>query len=100
MYRDLVDLVAIVLEASVDAEAQMKALTSEADRRQISLPGHFDVPDSELWEPGYAAEARRSLLPVAQTLTEALAIVRPFLDPLLNGTAAGRWDPKTGRWPD
>lgn len=32
-YKDLVDLVAIILEASVDAEAQMAALRSEAERR-------------------------------------------------------------------
>jgi hypothetical protein len=33
---------------------------------------------------------------VAHTLDEALAIVRPFVDPLLDGSAAGRWDPAGG----
>jgi hypothetical protein len=97
-YRDLVDLVAIAIGASVEAEPQMTALASEADRRGITLPSRFSVPDRGLWEPGYAAETRRSLLPVAPTLDEALAIVAPFLDPLLAGSAAGRWDPKSGRW--
>ncbi|MFN8161968.1 MAG: nucleotidyl transferase AbiEii/AbiGii toxin family protein [Solirubrobacterales bacterium] len=97
-YKDLVDLVAIVSEASVEAQTQMAALASEAERRRITLPQRFDVPARDLWEPGYAAEAGRSILPAARTLDEALAIVRPFLDPLLDRTAVGTWDPKQGRW--
>lgn len=97
-YRDLVDLVAIVISASVDAAPQVTALRSEADRRGIALPVRFSVPDRALWEQGYAAEAGRSLLPVAHTLDEALATVTPFLDPLLEGSAGGRWDPEHRRW--
>jgi hypothetical protein len=97
-YKDLVDLVAIVRGASVEAEAQTAALASEAARREVKLPDHFEAPDRAMWERGYAAEARRSLLDVAQTLEEALTIARPFLDPLLNGGAAGRWDPAAGHW--
>ena len=97
-YRDLVDLVAIALAASVDAKAQIAALESEALRRGIRLPDRFSVPDWLLWEPGYAAEAARSLLPVAPTLEEALAVVSPFLDPLLRGSATGLWDPHSLRW--
>jgi Nucleotidyl transferase AbiEii toxin, Type IV TA system len=97
-YKDLVDLVAIVTEASVKAKPQMAALASEAERRRIALPQRFAVPARDLWEPGYAAEAGRSLLSVARTLDEALEVVSPFLDPLLDGTAAGVWDPNLGRW--
>jgi Nucleotidyl transferase AbiEii toxin, Type IV TA system len=97
-YKDLVDLVAIVLEASIDAEPQLAAIESEGDRRGITLPARFDVPTRELWERGYAAEAGRSLLPVAKTLDDALTIVRPFLNPLLDGTARGTWDRRHGRW--
>lgn len=43
-------------------------------------------------------ETDRSLLPIALTLDEALAVVSPFLNPLLDGTAVGTWDPKQGRW--
>jgi len=96
--KDLVDLVAIVTETSVDAELQRTALESEAKRRGISLPGNFDVPDRLLWQTGYASEAGRSLLPVAHTLDEALGIVRPYLDPILDRTATGRWHPKALRW--
>ncbi len=97
-YKDLVDLVAIVIGASVHAELQMTALRSEADRRALPLPARFAVPDRDLWERGYAAEAQRSLLPVAHTLDEAHATVTPFLDPLLDGSAAGTWDTNRGRW--
>lgn len=97
-YKDLVDLVAIASGASAEAEPQMTALASEMARRGIELPQRFVVPDRELWEPGYAAEAERSLLVEAQTLEEALAIVGPFLDPLLDGRARGRWDPESGDW--
>lgn len=99
-YKDLVDLVAIASAPSVEAGAQMTALASEAGRRGIKLPQRFVVPDRELWVPGYAAEARRSLLAVAQTLDEALAIVAPFLDPLLEGRARGSWDPAQSSWPE
>ncbi len=89
---------AIVTEASVEAEPQKVALKSEAERRSIVLPKRFDVPDPELWGPGYAAEAGRSLLNIARTLDEALAVVRPFSDPLLDGSASGAWHPSTRRW--
>jgi hypothetical protein len=97
-FRDLVDLVAIARGASVDAVAQMTALTSEARRRGLVLPGRFDVPDRQLWDEGYRAEAGRSLLPVARDLDGALAVVRPFLDPALDGSAAGTWDRAIGAW--
>lgn len=97
-YRDLVDLVAIAIGASVDADTQLTALAVQAERRGIALPASFEVPDRALWEPGYAAEAGRSLLPVAHTLDEALAIVAPLLDPLLDGSATGRWDSARRRW--
>ena len=97
-FRDLVDLVAISLGATIDAESQMRALRSEAARREVTLPDRFDVPDRKLWEPGYSAEARRSLLPIAHDLDGALDVVRPFLDPLLNGTARGKWEADAHRW--
>ncbi len=97
-YKDLVDLVAIVRGAPIEAEPQMSAIRSEAERRGLPLPDQFTVPDRELWERGYRAEAKRSLLPIALTLDEAVAVVGPFLDPLLDGTASGAWDPHNRRW--
>src|SRR5579859_2174093 len=97
-YRDLVDIVSIVAAAKVNAAAQQKALRSEAMRRGIVLQERFEVPDRAMWERGYAAEARRSLLAMAQTLDDALAAVRPFIDALLDETASGQWNPDTRRW--
>lgn len=97
-YRDLVDLVAITRSASIDAEQQIRSVRSEADRRGIVLPETFDVPARKLWEPGYARAAADSILTDADTLDQALATVRPFVDPVLTGTARGRWDHQHGRW--
>ena len=83
---------------SVAADPQLLALRSEANRRGVALPARFTVPDRSLWERGYAAEASRSLLPVAHTLDEALATVSPFLDPLLDGSATGTWDLEHRHW--
>jgi hypothetical protein len=97
-YKDLVDLVAIVLARSVEALPQMAALRSEAARRGLRLPERLEVPDRARWEPGYAAEAGRSLLRSAQTLDEALADVGRFVDPLLDGSALGRWHLDDKAW--
>jgi nucleotidyltransferase AbiEii toxin of type IV toxin-antitoxin system len=97
-FKDLVDLVSLIANVGAPAEAQRRALLSEADRRSIVLPARFDVPDVALWEPGYAAEARRAVVPTVGGLADALVLVRPYLDPLLSGTAAGTWDPEARRW--
>jgi hypothetical protein len=97
-FKDLVDLVAIVRGASVAAGPQVTALASEATRRGIALPLRFAVPDRAIWVRGYGAEAARSLLPVAHTLDEAVAVVDAFLTPLFDGSATGSWDPQAGQW--
>ena len=97
-YRDLVDLVAIVRASSVAAQAQQVALRSEFDRRGLMLPDQFEPPDRRLWERGYAAEARRSLLSGEQTVDEAIEAVGPFIDPLLDDSAQGQWDPHAHAW--
>ncbi len=58
----------------------------------------MDVPDRGLWERGYAAEARRAVALRASSLDAALALVRPFLDPLLDDTLVGTWHPELGSW--
>lgn len=97
-FRDLIDLTALVSCIRVDAGAQRSALVSEFDRRQLQFPQRFDVPDRELWERGFAGAARRAVEPPARTLDEALAVVCPFLDPVLDGMAIGNWDPEAGIW--
>jgi hypothetical protein len=97
-YRDLVDLVAIVIGAELAAQPQRAALDSEFKRRGITPPTRFGIPDRSLWATGYAAAAAESLLPTARTLDAALVTVGQFLDPLLDGTAAGIWDRQLGEW--
>lgn len=97
-FKDLIDLVSVVSRTALSADEQRNALHSEADRRGLVLPRRFSVPDRGLWESGYAAEARRALALPALTLDQALDLVSPFLDPLLEGTARGRWGPRTGVW--
>lgn len=99
-YRDLVDLIAMASGATFRAELQLEALRSEFARRQIEVPMTFDVPDRELWKRGYEAEVQRSILEGIQTLDEALAVVRGFLDPLFQGRCAGKWNPDTLTWND
>ncbi|MBB4934735.1 hypothetical protein F4561_005629 [Lipingzhangella halophila] len=97
-FKDLVDLVAVITQTPIPAHPQTTALHSEARRRGLSLPARFAVPDRELWERGYPAEARRAHAIPATTLDEALALAKPFLDPLLNRTAAGTWNAHTASW--
>lgn len=97
-YKDLVDLVAIIQRSEVLARPQIIALSKEAERRDLALPREFDVPDHELWRIGYRAESRRTVGLSASRLDEALALVSPFIDPLLVGTATGRWEPKALSW--
>lgn len=97
-FKDLVDLVGMTPHGRVQADALRRALQSEADRRGFTLPDRFDVPDRVVWERGYAAEARRAVRLEARTFADALAVVRPLLDPVLNGTARGAWNPDERRW--
>ncbi|MBA2416324.1 MAG: nucleotidyl transferase AbiEii/AbiGii toxin family protein [Geodermatophilaceae bacterium] len=97
-FKDLIDLVSIVRGAELDADITRRAVVSEAERRDVSLPTRFLIPDRRLWVPGYAAEARRSFLPRAAALDDALAEVAVCLDPLMDGTAVGTWRPGKGRW--
>lgn len=97
-FKDLIDLVAISRRATVKADLQQRALANESARRDLELPTVFDVTDRALWERGYRAEARRTVGLDAIDLQAALTAVRPFLDPLLVGTAAGSWDPHSQAW--
>lgn len=97
-FRDLVDLVAITVSATVAGRPLILAVRSEAARRGLTLPDRLVVPDRSTWEAGYAAEARRSLLSEATTLDAALQVVGALIDPVLDGSVKGAWDPRTRTW--
>lgn len=95
-YKDLVDIVTIVISASTDAEPQLTALRSEAAWHHPA--GAFQCSRPSAVGARLRGGGGRSLLPVAHTLDDALATVTPFLDPLLDGSAAGTWDSDHRRW--
>ncbi len=97
-FRDLVDLVAIAVSATITGGPLLQSVRSEAARRGTTLPDRLVVPDPSTWEAGYRAEARRSLLAEATTLDAALHVVGGFIDPVLDGSVSGTWDPRTRRW--
>ena len=82
-FKDLVDLVAIVGEAAVEASPNGSTRV-EAGRRAVILPRDFSVPDQAIWIGGYAREGGSFMLPLARTLDEALDVVKPFVDPILD----------------
>jgi hypothetical protein len=97
-YRDLVDLAAIAASATVAATSLRTALLDESSRRGAPLPTAFALDDTGRWRDGYAAIARR--LPASTTLEfdDALALVRRFIGPILDGSASGAWDPAASVW--
>jgi hypothetical protein len=97
-YRDLADLAVIARTQSVGAAAVRTALTSESSRRGIELPTAFSAPDAPGWRTGYARVARDVPGLAERDLEAALATVKRFLDPVLGGTAPGRWRPDRQHW--
>jgi hypothetical protein len=97
-YKDMVDLVLIARTQRPVAAELRRALLSETGRRGIGLPAEFVVP-GPLWPAGY--EAKAAEVPGLGELGRfpaALALVKRMLDPVLAGTAVGRWDPERVAW--
>lgn len=97
-YRDLADLAVIAHTQPLDADHGVRAVTSEARRRGLTLPDRLPTPDAAGWRPGYARVARDAPGLVEQDLDDALVTVRRLVDPILGGSAAGRWDPDRLTW--
>ena len=97
-FKDLVDLVAIVTQASITATDQRRAVESEFARRTLEVPDRLVVPDRELWVRGYQREVERSFLDVAVELDDALDIVGRFANPVFSSTARGVWMPDRLAW--
>ncbi|MFI5914610.1 nucleotidyl transferase AbiEii/AbiGii toxin family protein [Dactylosporangium sp. NPDC051541] len=97
-YKDLVDLVLIAHTQRPVAADLRRALLSETARRGVGLPIDFTAP-GPLWPAGYEAKATElpQLLELGR-FPAALALVKAMLDPVLDGMAAGRWDPVRAAW--
>lgn len=98
-YRDLVDLVIIATSNSVDAASLHVAMVSEYTHRSLAVPEAVELP-SEDWISGYQRAATTARNLHYPTATEALAIVKKMLDPILAGRSSGIWDPVTLQWVD
>jgi len=72
-FRDLIDLVSLVVSVRVMASEQGIAVLSEIERRGLLLPDRFVVPDGGLWAGGYANAVGRAVEWPATTLDGALA---------------------------
>ncbi len=97
-YRDLADLAVMAHTQSVDAAALQKALASESSRRGIELPTTISAPDAAGWRTGYARVAKDVPGLAERDLDAALGTVKRFLDPVLGGTATGRWRSDRQDW--
>ena len=96
----MADLVIFAHMVSIDATAATTALTSEAERRGLTLPERISAPAGRDWPNGYARVARDVPDLHERDLPGALTTVGLFIDPLLTGSAQGRWDPAKLRWGD
>ncbi len=97
-YRDLADLAVFAHTAKVDARDLKVALASETVRRKMALPSRLTVPTDSRWSRGYARVARDAPRLQERNLEAAIATVRLFIDPVLDGSAEGRWNHDRLRW--
>lgn len=94
--RDLVDLVIVRLFAPVDARRlRQEILRTFAQRATHAVPDVFPTPPAN-WARAYSDEARAVGIPTA--LPDAHRIVAGWLDPVLQGSAKGKWLPDQQRW--
>ena len=94
--KDLVDLVLIGTLAKPHAGPLGTALQAAfQDRERQPLPTALPLPPA-VWAQSYAAQARNIDLPT--DLATAHAHAARLVDPVLQGTATGRWDPTRRQW--
>jgi hypothetical protein len=95
--KDLVDIAIIASTQTVQAAALTAAVTSNAAMRKIELPQRFTVPDAAGWATRYPRVAAEAPGP-APDFAMAVAQASQIFDPILNGTAVGRWSPSSRSW--
>jgi hypothetical protein len=102
-YRDLADLLLISQQEKVDGSVAYQAVHQEAElRRQrgvdLKLPKNFEVPGTA-WHDRYPVAAALVIgLQGCRTFSEAAQAAEVFLNPLLDGSVRGKWDPSEGAW--
>ena len=95
--KDLPDLALIATAGAVEASRLRAAIDQTFDFRGThAAPGSLPAPP-DTWEGPYATIAKEDQLQWS-TLDEAFEVARVFLDPVLAGLTAGRWDPEAWSW--
>ncbi|MDX6669947.1 MAG: hypothetical protein QOI91_310 [Solirubrobacteraceae bacterium] len=94
--KDLVDILLIAAAEEIDAASLRNALVRTfTTRNRQALPQSLPAAPTS-WEAPYARLAAD--VGVETDLSSAVGQARAFLDPLLDGTATRRWDPKQQLW--
>lgn len=94
--KDLVDFVLIRLFERVEAHRLAKEITETFSRRATHpAPKKLPPPPAEL-ELAYKKEAEE--VGITTDLGEAHTLAATWLDPVLEASARGRWDPERGVW--
>lgn len=102
-YRDLADLLLISQREAVPGPAVTRTLHSEVERRQqagirVVLPVGFTVPGPG-WPDNYPRQAALVVgLRGCGSYAEAEQAAAAFINPMLNGTAKGTWNPHHAAW--
>lgn len=104
-FKDLVDLMLIAHNSTLDGPVTHTALHTEVRRRRaagthLTLPDTFTVPDP-VWSSGYRREAAKAHdLPAdLRTLDGATPLADALITPLLHEQAPeGMWQPEVRQW--
>lgn len=96
--RDLVDLAVLALTQSIGAQALVRAIRTEAQRRRLQPFSAFVAPRN--WGAAYAREIGST--PYGRdygTVETARVLMRRFLDPVLDDrVTSGTWSPTALAW--
>ena len=94
--KDLVDLVLVMQLLTLDGDRLRAALEGVFEgRRRHSLPDRLPRPPKD-WAVPYRKMATE--VGIEQDLDAGYQHAAAFLDPILSGHAAGRWDPELRSW--
>lgn len=93
--KDIVDLVIIARTQELEAQALHGALGSEARKRALRLPDHFEIPAR--WGRSYSRMVKGTPAD-GVSIDNAKSLMGRFLDPILTGSAAGTWSPQESSW--
>lgn len=96
--KDLVDLVLLAVTQDVGAARLRRALEAEARARSLTLPTAFEI--AAAWGARYAKLASRvAACSSHRSIGAAKELMRNFVDPVLDGSAANQsWDCSSLDW--